>query len=337
MKHLKLIRNWLSIQLLLAFIVFHIQPVWAFEPKKPDVLVVMSYEQNNPWCKEIKEGIEKTLKDQYRATYFYMDTKINMAGGQAKASEAYALYQQLQPKGVIAADDNAQWMFVLPYLKNKVNTPVMFCGVNAKAKKYGYPASNVSGILERGHIKESIAFFKQLVSEAGTIGFITKHSPSGSALFDQIGTESDNYLLKVKRKMKIKTLNELLSAGADLKKHCDAVFIDSVEGILDKHGNGMNNKVITHNLQKTYGLHIIGSNRYHVKNGALCAVIKTGQEQGRAAAEMLIMAMEGTPVNQLKITQNHNGKRLLNVQTMRTAKIKPRRVVLRGVELVRTN
>jgi ABC-type uncharacterized transport system substrate-binding protein len=337
MTRLKLIRNWLCVQLFLVLIVLHIQPILAFEPNKPGVLVVMSYEQNNPWCNEIKEGIETALKDQYKATYFYMDTKINMAGGKAKASEAYALFQKLQPKGVIAADDNAQWMFVLPYLKNKVNTPVMFCGVNAEAEKYGYPASNVSGILERGHIKESIAFFKQLVSEAGTIGFITKQSPSGSALFDQVNTESDSYLLTIKGKMKIKTLEELLSVSADLKKDCDAVFIDSVEGILDEYGNRMNNKVVTHNLQKAFGYQIIGSNRYHVKNGALCAVIKTGQEQGRTAAEMLIMAMEGTPVSQLKITQNHNGKRLLNVQTMRTAKIKPRRVVLRGVELVRTN
>ena len=174
MRHLKHIRFWLWVQILLALIVMHIQPTWAFEPKKTDVLVVMSYEQNNPWCKEIKEGIETALNDQYKATYFYMDTKINMAGGKGKASEAYALYQKLQPKGVIAADDNAQWMFVIPYLKNKVNTPVMFCGVNAEAEKYGYPTSNVSGILERGHIKESITFFKQLVSEAETIGFYPK-------------------------------------------------------------------------------------------------------------------------------------------------------------------
>jgi ABC-type uncharacterized transport system substrate-binding protein len=337
MEHLKLIRNWLCVQIVLAFTVLHIQPVWAFEPTKSDVLVVMSYEQDNPWCKEIKEGIEAALKDQYKATYFYMETKINLAGGHSKATEAYALYQKLQPRGVIAADDNAQWMFVLPYLKNRVNTPVMFCGVNAEADKYGYPASNVSGILERGHIKESIAFFKQLVSESETIGFVTKQSPSGSALFNQIITESDHYLLNVKGKIEVKTLSELLSAGAHLKKHCDAVFIDSVEGILDEDGNRMNNKMITHNLQKAFGYQIIGSNRYHVRNGALCAVIKTGQEQGRTAAEMLITAMEGVPVNQLKIIQNHNGKRLLNVETMRTAKIKPRRVVLRGVELVRTN
>jgi ABC-type uncharacterized transport system substrate-binding protein len=322
--------------ILTTFFTIGVKPIMASNFTKHDVLVVMSYEQNNPWCREIKDGIEKALNEKYRATYFYMDTKIDMSGGKSKAREAYALYQNLRPKGVITADDNAQWMFVLPYLKNKVETPVMFCGVNASPEKYGYPASNVSGILERGHIKESIAFVKQLTSEVATIGFITKISPSGSALFNQVSSESDDYLLKVTAKREVKTLNELRTVSADMRQQSDVLFVDSMEGILDDTGTGMNNKEITKSLQKYYGLKIVGSNRYHVENGALCAVVKTGQEQGRTAAEMLIMAMEGTPISKIGIRKNHNGKRLLNVETMRAARIKPKHRVLRGVELVKT-
>ena len=91
-----------------------------------------------------------------------MDTKVNIKDGPKKAKEAYALFQQIEPDGLITADDNAQRLFVLPYLKGRYTTPVMFCGVNSAAEQYGYPTSNVSGILERGHISESIAFAKQL-------------------------------------------------------------------------------------------------------------------------------------------------------------------------------
>ena len=127
-----------------------------------NVFVVMSYEEDNPWCQEIKKGIDSVLSGSSEITYFYMDTKINREGGELKASEAYALYQKIKPDGVITADDNAQQMFVLPYLKDNVETPVMFSDVNAEADKYGYPASNVSGILERGHIRESYGFGKQI-------------------------------------------------------------------------------------------------------------------------------------------------------------------------------
>ncbi len=156
----------------------------------------MSYEQENPWCMEIKEGIDSALADTSEITYFYMNTKINMEDSEQKAKEAYALFQKIKPDGIITADDNAQWMFVLPYLKNKVKTPVMFCGVNAEAEQYGYPASNVSGILERGHIRESIAFVKQLVPSIRTVAFIAKESPSGRALLKQVENELDTYIVK---------------------------------------------------------------------------------------------------------------------------------------------
>ena len=59
------------------------------------VLVVMSYEQDNLWCREIKDGIDSVLSGSSQVTYFYMDTKIDLKGGEQKAKEAYVLYQQL--------------------------------------------------------------------------------------------------------------------------------------------------------------------------------------------------------------------------------------------------
>lgn len=72
------------------------------------VLVVMSYEEDYLWDKEIKEGIDAVLASSSDIKYFYMDTKKNPDGGPAKATEALALFQQFQPDGVITADDNAQ-------------------------------------------------------------------------------------------------------------------------------------------------------------------------------------------------------------------------------------
>jgi len=80
-------------------------------------VVVMSYEQRNPWCMGIKRGIDSALANNCEITYFYMDTKVNLEGGKQKAKEAYSLLKKLQPDGVIAADDNAHSMFVVPYFK----------------------------------------------------------------------------------------------------------------------------------------------------------------------------------------------------------------------------
>jgi ABC-type uncharacterized transport system substrate-binding protein len=308
------------------------------EAAKFKVLVVMSYEKTNPWCLEIKEGIESALANTSEITYSYMNTKINLegGGGMQKAKEAYALYRKLQPNGVITADDNAQWLFVLPYLKDKVGTPVMFCGVNADAKKYGYPASNVSGILERAHIGESIAFVKQLSPSIKTVGFLAKYSPSGKALLQQVENESDTYPAKFVTFKLPSTLKELVAAGEELKESSDVLFIESLGGLPDEAGRPLDMKTVMDVTSKIFGKPIIGANQYHIKQGALCAVIKTGQEQGRTAAQMLLKAMQGTPVSEIPITRNYKGRRVINVTVMEALGIKPKPIVLIGAKLVRT-
>ncbi|MGD8846734.1 MAG: hypothetical protein PVJ84_13215 [Desulfobacteraceae bacterium] len=136
--------------------------------------------------------MNRTLSDALiiDATGFMMSIfgrqKRDLKGGPLKAKKAYALYRKFQPDGVIAIDDNAQSMFVVPYLKDKVSVPVMFCGVNSDPDKYGYPASNVTGILERPHISESIAFVKQLVPSVNAFGFIGRDSITTKSMLRQI-------------------------------------------------------------------------------------------------------------------------------------------------------
>ena len=300
------------------------------------ILVVMSYEEINPWCQEIKEGIETVLTNRCETQYFYMNTKQNIKAGPQKAKEAYDLYLRLRPDGVIAADDNAQSMFVVPYLKDKVKTPIMFCGVNDDATKYGYPATNVSGILERSFISESIAFAKQLIPSINTVGFIAKDSPSGQAILKQVENESHTYIAKLTDFKLVQTIPETLVAVDGFKKTSDLLFVDATNGILDADGKPLNNKNVTQIITKAFGKPVIGANDFHVQYGALCAVIKSGQSQGKIAADMLVKALNGTPIEQIPISVNKYGKRMMNVSVMKSLGIRPKRRALIGTHLVKT-
>ncbi len=300
------------------------------------VLVVMSYEADNPWCMQMKDGVDSVFAGNSEIKYVYMDTKKDFNGGVRKAKEAHELYQRFRPDGVIAADDNAQSMFVLPYLKDKVNTPVMFCAVNADPEQYGYPASNVSGILERAFIRESIAFAKQLVPSIGMVGFLTKDSPPGRAIQKQVETEADTYLTKLAGFKLVKTIKETLVVLAEYQKTADALYIAATNGILDADGNPLDNQQVTKIVAKSFRKPLIGANNFHVKYGVLCAVVKSGKAQGKIAAEMLVKAMNGTPIEQIPITNNKYGKRMLNVTVMKDLGIKPKRRALVGTEFVKT-
>jgi ABC-type uncharacterized transport system substrate-binding protein len=306
------------------------------EAKRFKVLVVMSYEEDNPWCKGIHEGIERVLGPESEITFFYMNTKVAFAGGPKKAEEAYALYRQLQPQGVITADDDAQAMFVLPYLKGKVETPIMFTGVNDNAEKYGFPTGNISGTLERAHVRESLAFIQQLVPSVRNIGFLVKDSPAGNALLRQAESERDSYPAEVGGLYKVSTVDELRALSVPLGEKCQALFVDSLEGIVDERQKPLTNRQVFDILFRIYHGPVIGANRYHVEEGALCAVVKTGQEQGELAAEQLAKALHGTPVDQIPIEINYRGQRLINVNALSILGISPRPNTLQGATLVKT-
>jgi len=325
-----------SLAVLAMVCVCGVYPAMAQEGKKLKVLVVMSYEENNPWCMEIKEGIDSVLAASCDMKYVYMDTKKDPQGGPKKAEEAFSLYQSFQPDGVITADDNAQSMFVVRYLKDKVKTPIMFNGVNDDSAKYGYPNSHISGILEVWHIAESLALAKQLNPNFKTVGFIAKESESGRALSAQVQKEAESYPIKFAAFKLPKTVKDLETALGELKSQADVLFMDSMEGITDDSGKPLNSKELVSLVLTKSGKPLIGANRYHLEQGALCAVIKLGQEQGKTSAEMLLKAMQGTPVSQLPVVKNHKGKRILNVTVLKALGIKPDLTIVQGSEIVKT-
>ena len=300
------------------------------------VLVVMSYEKSYPSTLEYKEGMELVLSTFCEIKYFHMDTKKNPEGGPQKAEEAYALYREFQPDGVIAADDNAQSMFVVRYLKDKVRTPVMFCGVNAEAEKYGYPASNVSGILERMHISESIALARQMAPSIKTVGFIIKDSPFARIVLQQVNSESDTYQAKSVGLRMPKTLRQAVSMTNELKKQCDLLFMVALQGISDEDGKPVSEKEAVSTLTGVFAGPSITCVEYNVRYGVLCAVIHRMKEQGKTAAKMLLKAMQGTPVTEIPITRNYNGKRVINVTALKALGILPKGDFLLGAELVKT-
>lgn len=328
--------KWFKIPIVLFAMLWLLLPLNGIPAEQHlKVLVVMSYEQDYPWVQAIKKGIDRTLTGCCESRYFYLNTKKNLAGGKERAKEAYDLFLRWQPDGVIAADDNAQSLFVLPYLYEKVKTPVMFCGVNAEPEQYGYPSSNVSGILERLHIMETIGFARQL-APINSVCFLMKESPVASLVTEQINREKSAYKVSIKGIYRPQTFVETIRTTQRLRRKCDLLFIETLEGIPDTEGEPMASREVIPAVVETFSGPTAGTDVHSVDYGVLCSVIKSGEEQGETAAVMLHRAMTGTPVRDIPVTRNFRGKRLLNVTTMNALGIKPRPMVLRGTQLVTT-
>lgn len=300
------------------------------------ILVVMSYHEQMPWEKEIRDGIQNELKNASEIRYVYMNTKNNPAGGSERAKEAYREYLEFRPDGVIAADDDAQSLFVVPYLKDKVKTPVIFCGVNAEPENYGYPASNVTGILERAHFRESIAFLQQMMPDAKSVGFMVTDNQTGWGYVKQIRQESPSYPIKSFTISQVKTLDDAMKACTQMRKRHDALFLIALEGLTDEAGRPLAERESFLKLTRAFGKPVLGINEFNIHLNMLCAVAKTGQEQGATAVRMLLNVLSGTPLSSIPVTRNIQGKRVLNVTVMRALGIKPKPVLLVDTDLVET-
>jgi ABC-type uncharacterized transport system substrate-binding protein len=79
----------------------------------------------------------------------------------------------------------------------------------------------------------------------------------------------------------------------------------------------------------------IGVSSWEVEEGILCAVAKLGQEQGAVAGQLTKQAMAGIPVSDLPITQNRNGRRVINVSTAKSLGINLKPIALIGAALVK--
>jgi ABC-type uncharacterized transport system substrate-binding protein len=320
----------------LALLLFSGRPVPAADKAIYKVLVVMSYAPDYQFVQETQEGIASVLSGTCRIEYVYLDTRNNYAGGPQKARAAYELYQKSRPDGVIAADDHAQSMFVVPYLKDKVKTPVMFCGVNSASDKYGYPASNVSGVLERHHVSQTLALAKQLIPSVKTFAVMGSDSLSARSAVEHFQKEEHTFPMKFVAARFPKTLVEAETMARELRTLCDVLYMPTIRGVKDDAGNALIEKDVVAAVARAYAKPIISGNNYSIRYGMLCGVVKTGQEQGVVAAEMLLKAMQGTPVSEIPITRNRRGKSIINVTVMKAFGIKPKPIILRGTELVRT-
>lgn len=301
------------------------------------VLAVMGFQENFFRSEEIREGIEERLQGECDMHYAYLNALSDPDNIGVRAREAYALFQELQPDGVIATNDEAQAFFVVPYLKGKVDTPVVFCDINESPDTFGYPTEQITGILRRPPIGDTIVFAQQIVPEIATVGFLFAEEPTSEALAKQIQAEGGTYAATILDPAYVTTFDGAIAAAGALKDDCDALFIGPIGTLLaDADGNPIPMPALVTGIAQEFGKPTITIWDIVVRSGALCAVSDFGQEQGQVAADMLLQAMQGTPMADIPITQNQFGQRFLNKDTLKALGITPSRRVLVGAEIVET-
>lgn len=149
----------------------------SFQGKR--ILWVESYHEGFAWTDGIARGAQKILAGTgVELRVVHLDTKRNPSAQHAEASarEASHVLREFDPHVVMASDDNAQRYFVVPFLKGG-DLPVVAAGINWDAGEYGYPAPNVTGMVEVNLLDQAKAMLRKF-GQGDRFGYIAADSES---------------------------------------------------------------------------------------------------------------------------------------------------------------
>ncbi len=299
------------------------------------ILIVHSYHKEMPWVSEYTQGIlmrfsQSSLGQEVQIKHFYLDTKRRPEMAQTMAARAFQKYRKWRPDLVFACDDNAQKYFVVPYLKDKAGTPVVFLGVNADPEEYGYPTPNITGVLERNHIRLTMALLKRLDPSVERIAVINDDSPTGRIVTRRIKEAMKEAGLQVIGYYNTNSYREWKGLIKRFQSEVDAIYLITYYTLKDERGRHVPILDVVKWLVKHSRLPDATNTKDSVKNGLLCSVAIDGFIHGTDAAEMAIKILKGTPPAQIPITRTTRGIRVINRSRAKVLGIRIPTYILEG-------
>lgn len=269
------------------------------------ILFVNSYHEGYEWSDGVEKGVHDVLDGTgVELKFVRLDTKRNPDEAFAKTAgtQAKAEIEAFKPDVVIAADDNAQKFVIVPYFKG-TTLPVVFAAVNWDASAYGYPTSNVTGMIEvelPGQVVEQLKSY----AKGSRIGYLTVDSETERKVADIYNQRFFNGQMKT---YWVKTLDEFKQAYLQAQNEVDILFMGNNAGA-DRWDQAEMEKFVLEN-----GKIPSGSINSWMAPYSLLTLAKSPEEQGEWSATAALSILDGTPVSSIPVVENKKGKLVLNL------------------------
>ena len=276
------------------------------------VLLIFSYHPEHPWVVEETRGAEDILEERGVETEkFYLDTKRNTSAEwkEEVAEEAVKKIDDFKPDLVIVFDDNACELVAKEYIGESL--PFVFCGMNGEPEDYGFPAQNITGVIERHHLEATIELLRRLVPDVEKLAIMSDDSPTSQAFI----TSVENIIPPIEIS-EFYTTNDFDAWKAEVKElqtKVDAIGIYVYHTIKEKSGEESlpPEDVLGWTLENSK-LPDFTFSDFTVRDGVLCGVTVSGYEQGMAAAEIAIRILNGEKPADISIECPEKGTPMIN-------------------------
>ena len=276
---------------------------------------VSSYHQGYAWSDGVERGLLKTLGDKCEITIFNMDTKRNKdeASIQRAALDAKKLIDAMQPDVVIASDDNASKYLIVPYYKD-ADIPFVFCGVNWTVEQYGFPFSNVTGMIEVAAIEPMFDKVAAIVGEVDHAFYIGANTLTEWKNLRRFELGGKTRQIEISSQL-VGTMADWLAAYEEAQL-ADFVIIGSYAGITDWDSEAVARAIAP--LSKK----LSATNHGWMMPYTMFGMTKVPEEHGEWAGKVAIEILNGTAPAAIPIIPNRNFNIIVNNSLLDRAQIK---------------
>ena len=298
-------RKFLPIFLVLMVFIFSFSSFSSAKNLKKIVLI-NSYHQGYPWSDGIIKGVRSAFAKHEPVLFklINMDTKRNASEWFKKQAGVKAKEEinKFKPDVIIAADDNASKYVIVPYFKGK-SIPVVFCGVNWDASVYGFPAKNVTGMVEISLTDKLIKTMKKF-SKGSKIGFLGADNLSNRK---EAKAYKSTLNIEVTEEIFVNTVEEWKQAFLVIQKNVDILVLLPPSFFVDYE----NKKELKYFI---YDNTVIptGCVEEWIVPYAFIGLTKVAEEQGLWSAKTVIEILKGRKPSKIPIVRNKDGKMIVN-------------------------
>lgn len=295
----------------------------AYAGKK--IVWVDSYHTEYEWSAEIEAGVRSALDGTGAdLEVIRLDTKTNPSeefGWQA-GKDANAAIEAFNPDVVIACDDNAQKYLVMPFL-NGTDMPVVFCGVNWDASRYDF-SSNVTGVVEV-ELPDRVVELLKPYAQGERLAYLTVESETENNVAEIYNERFFDGEMKI---YAVNTLEEFKAAFLQAQEEVDILFMGNNAGI-DQWDEAEMKAFVLENSQIPSGTINSWMTPY-----SLISLAKYGEEQGELSVQAALSILDGTTVSDIPVTENKEGRLILNLDMAEKLSVVFAPSILRNAEIL---
>lgn len=276
-------------------------------------LLVHSYHSGYSWVDAVTRGVQSGLANSgVELDIFYMDTKRQTdEPWKVRAGElAMQKVKQWAPDVIITADDNAQQYFGRQLVDGSL--PLVFCGVNAEPSQYGYPATNVTGVIERPFFKETLVFLQE-IRPIRKVAVLSCEDNTSRGAVNFIKEQSVDCEVETRL---VNDFDEWKLAVEDYNGRVDALGIYMYHTVKERgKPMSLDPKLVIQWTVEHSRIPTMGYFDFGVEDGLLLGVVESGKEQGERAAHCAVKILSGVVPRFLPVCRAEHGKRMFNVET----------------------